>query len=593
MDKMIRITFSFSRPHNIIRAGLALVFLLWVGAFALQALNRYVVSPGTIANGNGGVYTNWNIAATQIQWAVDASTNVNDTIWVSNGTYVLTNQISVISNIVLRSANGPDVTIVNGGFVSGQAGATTNNRCLYMSNAAAFVSGFAFSNGAVCTYGGAGVLIGAGTLSNCTIRDNIAFNLTNGTVANGGGVYLVPSGTVTACRVTGNIVSNGTTALSGVGAGIRGGIYVVGNTPGWEVYGCIVSNNRIVGVTSQRGGGGIYASYAGKVRSSLICSNSSGTDGYGGGVYMIYGVLLDSCTVSVNQANAGGGCYNAGGTITNCLFSSNWGVVDSVGGIYHGPSGEGYPVQTLNTTVTGHTNTAFRIAAYENRYYVTNKVINCIIESNNALGLYLSGITTNYSMFIVSNCVIRNNKAGGVSCTSVRNAQIRNCLIANNTNSDNFAGMQLGASGRTGTIAVSCCTIVSNYGTNYGAGIRFADTNGGITVSSCVIASNGVGGTNDVYDACAPTNYNALQYSCVGLNPGFTGTSVIVTNPQFADFAGGNFRLAGNSPCINSGSNEPWMTNSIDLDGRTRIRYGKVDMGAYEVIRDGTGYGFH
>jgi len=31
------------------------------------AADRYVVEPGTIADGQGGIYTNWAIAATQIQ----------------------------------------------------------------------------------------------------------------------------------------------------------------------------------------------------------------------------------------------------------------------------------------------------------------------------------------------------------------------------------------------------------------------------------------------------------------------------------------------------------------------------------------------
>jgi len=95
---------------------------------------------------------------------------------------------------------------------------------------------------------------------------------------------------------------------------------------------------------------------------------------------------------------------------------------------------------------------------------------------------------------------------------------------------------------------------------------------------------------DDVYDAASPTNIGALQYSCVGTNPEsyFTGAGIIVADPKFKNFAGGDFHLSGNSPCINTGSNENWMTNGVDLDNRIRIRYGTVDMGAYELLHSGT-----
>jgi hypothetical protein len=47
------------------------------------------------------------------------------------------------------------------------------------------------------------------------------------------------------------------------------------------------------------------------------------------------------------------------------------------------------------------------------------------------------------------------------------------------------------------------------------------------------------------------------------------------------DFAGGNFRLQSNSPCIDAGLSA-YVSSSLDLDGRPRIVNGTVDVGAYE-----------
>ena len=56
---------------------------------------------------------------------------------------------------------------------------------------------------------------------------------------------------------------------------------------------------------------------------------------------------------------------------------------------------------------------------------------------------------------------------------------------------------------------------------------------------------------------------------------------------------GGNWRLTENSPCVNAGLNQDWMMNTLDLGGGKRVHNGVVDMGAYEVIYNGTIYTFH
>ena len=83
-----------------------------------------------------------------------------------------------------------------------------------------------------------------------------------------------------------------------------------------------------------------------------------------------------------------------------------------------------------------------------------------------------------------------------------------------------------------------------------------------------------------------------LNYSCVF--PAVDGTANITNDPKFVNKDTGNYRLTAQSPCVNTGTNQDWMTNAVDLDGKTRICLERVDMGAYErTIYRGTIFGFH
>jgi len=64
-------------------------------------------------------------------------------------------------------------------------------------------------------------------------------------------------------------------------------------------------------------------------------------------------------------------------------------------------------------------------------------------------------------------------------------------------------------------------------------------------------------------------------------NPLFV--SIITTN-QGTNYVYGDARLLDGSPCINTGTNQDWMTatNAIDLDFYPRIINSIVDMGVYE-----------
>ena len=81
-----------------------LIIALWFATHAvIMAADRYVSLDG--ANDTAGGYTNWVGAATQVHWAVSAAA-AGETIWISNGTYYLTNYV-LVTNLTIRSLNGP------------------------------------------------------------------------------------------------------------------------------------------------------------------------------------------------------------------------------------------------------------------------------------------------------------------------------------------------------------------------------------------------------------------------------------------------------------------------------------------------------
>ena len=104
-------------------------------------------------------------------------------------------------------------------------------------------------------------------------------------------------------------------------------------------------------------------------------------------------------------------------------------------------------------------------------------------------------------------------------------------------------------------------------------------------LENSIVYANTATTSNNCWGAFIATN--SCSY------PLLDGTDNITNDPVFVNKDTDNWRLKANSPCLNKGTNQSWMTNAVDLDGRMRIRYGRVDMGAYERIYEGTVYIFH
>ncbi len=200
------------------------------------------------------------------------------------------------------------------------------------------------------------------------------------------------------------------------------------------------------------------------------------------------------------------------------------------------------------------------------------RILNCLIERNKlgrAGAFYLSG-----SGGFVQNCVIRynvNTDWGGAGNTMV-GGTVRNCLYYGNVST---------LVGAWGTIfmdggVLENCTLTGNE--NGGIYMR-----SGGTVRNCIVYNNSY---SNFYDSAG----GRISYSCTTPMPA-GGAGNVVANPLFMDpgsgsyganYISGDYHLNDGSPCINTGTNQYWMTNAMDLTDQPRIKYIIVDMGAYE-----------
>jgi hypothetical protein len=351
-------------------------FLAW--NVAILADTHYVAPPGVGVNPSNN-YTNWSIAATSIQDAVNVAV-APDTVLVSNGVYKLTNQVYISTGIRILSWNNGDVdrdgTIIDG---NNYAGKLVTNRCFQLNHVDALVRGFTITGGVnVATannqhLGGGGVYIFvAGTLQDCLVTGNMQ---TNASESGGAGAYAQGvAALITNCDFIANLSYNR-----------AGGVMVVDGARMWN---CRVMYNEARGTM---GGGAVLVSGAAGppyVYNTLIVSNRATTGCYGGGVGMRERGVIRNCLIMANTSDSsfGGGIGNWGGggdsIVENCTIVTNTGR-----GIY-----KGWWTSTVNFRNTiVYDNTVGQFADTSGGYYsFTNS---CISQT----GLNGAGNITNVS----------------------------------------------------------------------------------------------------------------------------------------------------------------------------------------------------
>lgn len=137
------------------------------------------------------------------------------------------------------------------------------------------------------------------------------------------------------------------------------------------------------------------------------------------------------------------------------------------------------------------------------------------------------------------------------------------------------------------TGAVENCTVAGNVATNRGGGIYHLNLAGWCdnTISYFNTSHNYPATSNLYIDGGTKMFTNC----CIGGLGVVSGTNNIESDPVFVDWAGGDYHLQKQSPCVNGGVNRPWMqVYPRDADGHRRISDAIVDMGAFEYLHAGT-----
>jgi parallel beta-helix repeat protein/predicted outer membrane repeat protein len=507
--------------------------------------------------------------ATKIQAALDQATVDYDIILLAAGTY------SGASNVNLRFPAHPVLLIGEDGAVATilDCGNTTRGVTFDRAQSShAALARVTIRNGSAVS--GGGILFAsntAATVYQCLVTNCVA-------TEDGGAVYCDDaSPTIRDCILTGNHAQDDGGALrlkdsstaarvldcvfDGNEAGDKGGaLYCPDGADGVVISGTLFANNHagsdggaaaiekadltfegcaFYTNTAANDGGAVHLNDNSDLTLSacVIEGNRAGADGGGVRCKDSSDPVLTDCTLSGNVAeDNGGGLFSSDGAdpvVTNCLFSGNW-AWDHGGGAY---VKEG-------------------TAAFDS----------CTFSGNTAVDG--AGIGCLSSVVSVVGCQIVDNWAhadGAGVRVKESDAVLRNCLIARNRSFGYGGGVNV--KGATGRLSIENCTVVGNRTRLAGGGV--AATEGGAATNANTIlwgnapdqASSGV----------------ASHHSCV--QGGASGTGNLTNAPSMTPVL---CRLLAGSPCIDSGTNAPWMSSSTDIDDEPRIRGTQVDIGADE-----------
>jgi hypothetical protein len=317
------------------------------------------------------------------------------------------------------------------------------------------------------------------------------------------------------------------------------------------------------------------------------------TSNEGSGMYNVESwPTLTNCSFTCNWATDGGGMLNrdSSPTLTNCTFSDNIALAEEGsygGGMYNSNSN---PVLTncIFTRNIADVEIPDHGGGYGGGIYNvhSNPILsNCTFSENTAL-CGGGGVANGYeSSPLLKNCIFTGNLAighgswwgngGGMYNESRSYPVINNCTFSGNSASRSGGGIYNSYYSQT---TLTNCIFWGDTALQGGDEIALWTYSSGAASSITVSYSDVEGGAAGVYmsDGCT-LNWEAGN---VDVDPCFFEPGYWDANGVWVE---GDYHLLVDSVCINAGDpNYVAGPDETDLDGKSRVICGRIDMGAYE-----------
>ncbi|MCP4709636.1 MAG: hypothetical protein GY869_13500 [Planctomycetes bacterium] len=221
-------------------------------------------------------------------------------------------------------------------------------------------------------------------------------------------------------------------------------------------------------------------------------------------------------------------------------------------------------------------------------------IINCIFTGNSAFGFGGGMCNSTNSSPIVTNCTFTKNvvdfiygSGGGGMGNSNSSPIVTGCIFDDNSTAGSGGGM-LNMGGNPTLIN---CTFSDNQA-NFCGGI-YSTHSCRLSIRNSILwhntAASGGGAIALMYTSTIDINYCAVQNGQFSIYDDDSGNTInwglgnIAKNPLFVRASSDSLHLKFYSPCIDGGDPMGDYGGQVDRDGGNRVRYGRVDMGAYEV----------